>query len=167
MADLALLGDGVVLLSNGSGYDPEATWLGSDWCGVLTGPCQLADLDGDGRMDVVETDLRGETHRERLRYALSTGYRFRTDVPNYHELDCRNSAQRCLFGDVDGDGRADVIDATPVSDFAGEDPGRNPGGVWISLNRRIWSEDVGPRKYVLGGSSITGSCEDLGLDPQY
>jgi hypothetical protein len=123
---------------NGTGFEPEASW-GTGFCkpfsvfAELVDPhCQLADMDGDWRADLVGLFPATNHHLKRLKIALSLASRFEYEVPNYHELDCRNPTG-CLFGDVDNDGRKDVID--PISSLTENDSanGRVPGYVWVSF----------------------------------
>jgi hypothetical protein len=133
--------------------------------GLCQGLCELADVDGDARADLVDMDWQFEHHLERVRIRQSTGYALST-ATNYHELDCRNT-QGCMLGDVDGDGRADVVDALrPPSKL---DPGldRDYGDVWVSTNTGLWSDPIGAVKPRAGGSlGSLSTCLDLpGFNP--
>ena len=145
-----------IYLSNGNGFDAGEDWAPTGywpqgWCS--SGQCQLADVDDDGRADLVEMYESGVTSQERLRYALSTGRDFAAHVPNYHEIDCRNEAG-CLLGDVDGDGWMDSVDAVRVQLYGNDEPGREPGSIWISRARELWTNDIGPRS---GGGFLSGN----------
>lgn len=145
--------------SNGNGFEPGTEWAPTGywpagWCS--SGTCQLADVDGDERADLVELNPNGVKHRDRLRYALSNGSEFRADVPNYHELDCRNDSG-CFFGDVDGDGYMDSVDAVRFELNGNDEPGREAGSIWISRARELWTDSIGPRN---GGGWGDGSIWD-------
>ncbi len=167
MADLQL--GRAVFLSNGDEFEPAQEWAPNGWapegwCGNTT--CRLGDVDGDGRMDLIETNPSARTSRERLRYALSNGWRFVTEVTNFHELDCRNLSTHCMLADVDGDDVMDVVDAAHVVPTLVDpvyESGRTPGTVWVSRGRKVWSEPIGSRKSSgLYGLTIDPSCGDLG-----
>jgi hypothetical protein len=135
---------------------------GTDLC---RGLCELADMDGDARADLVDMDWQADHHLERLRIRQSTGYAL-SSVTNYHELDCRNT-QACLLGDVDGDGRADVVDA--LRDPSRIDPrfDRDYGDVWVSVSTGLWSDPIGAVKPRAGGSigSLSGCLDLPGFTP--
>lgn len=131
--------------SNGERFLPGTDWAPSGnapdgWCNNT--PCRLADVNDDGWSDLVEFRHSGERHLERVRYALSNGLRFRTDVPNYHEIDCKSNAT-CLLGDVDGDGAMDTVDAVRWELYP-TDPSRDPGDVWVSRARKVWTDSISP-----------------------
>jgi len=159
-----------ILLSTGSAFEAPEAWAPSGyfpggWC---TSECVLHDVDGDDRLDLVETNSTRRMHQDRIRYALSNGWAFATGVPNYHELDCRNQEEACLLGDVDGDGRMDVVDA--VGRFRSGGPRQrdhSPGDLWISRAMKVWTEDIGTRKNSgLAGLALRAGCFDEPLpDP--
>jgi len=155
-----------VFLSNGNGFDAETEWAPngyslSGWCNNKT--CQLFDVDDDGRLDLVEINPNADGHLARVRYALSNGWEFRTDVANYHELDCRDADNECLLGDIDGDRQMDVIDTVRASVGGMSGPGREPGAIWISRGHEPWTEDIGPLKNSgIEALAYNQRCTDLG-----
>jgi len=113
------------------------------------GKCQFADMNGDGRADVVDMDSSRKHHLNRVTIRQSTGYGL-TKVPHYHELDCRET-YGCQVGDVDGDGRPDLVDLSSKS-----------GRARVSLSTGLWSDDIGELKPRAGGSlGSLQSCLDL------
>jgi hypothetical protein len=120
---------------------------GEDAC---LGECQLADMNGDARADLVDMDWDQEHHLDRVRIRQSTGHGL-SNAAHYHELDCR-TVYGCQLGDVDGDGRPDLVDT-----FS-----NGPGQVWVSLATELWSDDIGEVKPRAGGSiGSLNSCLDL------
>jgi hypothetical protein len=135
------------------------------------GRCEVADMDGDHRVDLVALDASGEHHvglrskdvqhhLDRVRVGLSTGYRASTAV-NYHELDCRNSTG-CVLGDIDGDGKADVVDWVMDGD-GGKD--RADGDVFVSLSTEIWTDDIGFTNYVMPPALRSACWARAPIDP--
>jgi hypothetical protein len=91
-----------VSLSNGDSFAAPADWS-QDFCNSSE-TCTAADVDGDGKADAIalhEGVLGG------IDVALSTGAAFAPATSWMDQL-CTDG-QVCLFGDVDGDGRADAV----------------------------------------------------------
>lgn len=115
--------DGIyVAINTGSGLRPMSKWRAG--FGTATGwnvgvnPRVLADMNGDGRADVVGFDASG------VLVALSTGAGFAAPARWSTEFDSRSwlaHQQPRLVTDVDGDGRADIV-------------GFSRAGVRVSLN---------------------------------
>jgi hypothetical protein len=123
------------------------------------GVCEMGDMNGDGRADMVDVDARQGHHLERLRILQSTGYAL-SEATTYHELDCRNTLG-CLIGDVDGDGRDDVVDVLDGASALEGSRDRDLGTVWVSLAGEFFSDSIGP---VSSGGGSIGSlhqCMDL------
>jgi hypothetical protein len=117
------------------------------------GECRFADMNGDGRADLVDMDSGSKHHLNRVTIRQSTGFTGTglVKVPQYHELDCR-SVTGCELADVDGDGQPDLVDLTSSSS----------GEIWVSLSTDFWSDDIGEVKPRAGGSiGSLESCLDL------
>jgi hypothetical protein len=129
-----------------SGFEPTEL-LGLNAC---FGECRLADMNGDGRADLVDMDSARSHHLYRVEILQSTGYGL-SSVPQYHELDCR-SVLGCELADVNGDGQPDLVDLTSS----------NSGKVWVSLSTELMSDDIGELKPRAGGSLASMStCSDV------
>jgi hypothetical protein len=118
------------------------------------GECEFADMNGDGRADLVDMDSQWGHHLSRVKIRPSTGYGL-VKVAQYHELDCR-SAWGCELADVNGDGQPDLVDTTSSTS----------GKVWVSLSTEFLSDDIGEVKPRAGGSiGSMSTCLDLpGMD---
>jgi hypothetical protein len=98
-------------LSNGGVVALKFCWAGT---------CKLADVNGDGRDDLLVERPAQHHSLLRLEVALNDGSVFRTDWTQYHELDCMSDGG-CLYGDLDGDDDADAVE--PLSNWDGSAPG--------------------------------------------
>ncbi|MFE0588309.1 DUF2961 domain-containing protein [Micromonospora echinospora] len=99
-------GDVYVALSTGSGFGPGVKW--HDHFAIGDEMPAVGDVDGDGRDDLV-TFTRGTTGD--VFVSLSDGTRFVEDGWKWHEQLVLGD-QLPALGDVDGDGRDDVVTFT-------------------------------------------------------
>ncbi|WP_063798867.1 DUF2961 domain-containing protein [Nocardia sp. NRRL S-836] len=96
--------DVYVALSNGRRFVQDG-WKWHDHFAVGAERPAVGDVDGDGRADIVT--FSGGTSAD-VYVSLSDGTRFAQDGWKWHD-DLAGGAARALLGDVDGDGRADVV----------------------------------------------------------
>jgi hypothetical protein len=89
-----------VALSNGSSFGAPQAW--SNYFCVTGETCQVGDVNGDGRADVVAATGTGNVF-----VALSNGYSF--GAPQLWSNWFCISGEDCEIGDVNGDRRADII----------------------------------------------------------
>lgn len=84
-----------------SRFEPKKRWHA--WFCINDEQCELADINNDGRADLVAFD-----HKGRVYTALSVGSSFQGTGILGHSAFCYDP-QVCRLGDVDGDNRADLI----------------------------------------------------------
>jgi hypothetical protein len=96
-------GSVTVALSDGQQFQPGTRWhtalCANEW------DCRLGDVDGDGKADLVQFPKRRTV--QGVWVAKSTGKSF-ADPVLWHADVC-TAGQICRLGDVDADGRADVV----------------------------------------------------------
>lgn len=93
-------------LSTGSAFGTNAVW--NNFFCLLNETCALGDVDGDGRSDAMLFKPHASgVEKGNVLWARSTGSAF-TDVRYGHGYFCID-AERCLVGDVSGDGRDDIV----------------------------------------------------------
>jgi len=132
-------GDVFVLFWEGQSWRVELWLEGMTPIGTL----KLADMNGDGRPDLVSLRDQEEHALDRVRVYLSNGYEF-LDQVQYHELDCRNeTATACLAADVTGDGLADLVD---LVSFDRPEVGRHAGDVFVSRSTDFWTPALASAK---------------------
>ncbi|MEH1102803.1 FG-GAP repeat domain-containing protein [Micromonospora sp. CPCC 205561] len=99
-------GDVYVALSNGGGFGAGQKW--HDWFALGAEIGAVGDVNGDGRADIVAFthDAAGDVY-----VALSTGSSFAGTAVKWHEY-FSIAGEYPALGDVDGDGRADLVTFT-------------------------------------------------------
>lgn len=120
-------GDVYVATSTGLGFADSQKW--HDWFCIGEEVCALGDVDGDGKDDLLTfvRDTKPGDARGDVYLALSTGRGFAASS-RVHDWFCIGR-ETCAVGDVDGDGRADLIafvGSTQTGDGAGD--------VWVALS---------------------------------
>jgi hypothetical protein len=83
----------------------EGLYLWSDWACANNGRCRLADVTGDGRADLIGPTMF--LSRPYVYVSPSNGAGF--DPPQLWTMFLCGGNELCEFGDVDGDGRADLV----------------------------------------------------------
>jgi hypothetical protein len=134
-----------VALSTGRQFTNGGVW--NDGFCITEQACQLADVDGDGKADLVAfTPYTGLVW-----VSKSTGSSFGTNavLDNYFCI----VGERCQVGDVDGDGKADLILFKPNA------PGNQKGNV-------LWARSTGsgfePARYGHGFFCIDNEVCSVG-----
>jgi len=123
--------DVFVYRSEGDHFGEGASWwTPASWLPV---EFRLADVNGDRRADLIHQSAFPVEHAERVKIALSNGYAFRGDVPNYHEYDCLNTSG-CEYADTNRDGMIDVVDAVGPTNEIGTI--RPAGHVFVATSSR-------------------------------
>ena len=144
-------GDVYVALSNGHGFGPNPGAKWHDWFCLGDEICQLADVNGDGKADLVAfvRSAKPGNAAGDVYVALSNGHGF---APNpgerWHDWFCLGQ-EVCQSGDVNGDGSADILAFARSTKEGG---GR--GDVYVALaggNPRVAEQEmpVAPRSTVL------------------
>jgi hypothetical protein len=107
-----------VAVSNGVGFDPPREWHGFFAVSAWERP-RVADLNGDGRDDIVALGTNSPTANGDVYVALSDGTRF-VDVSGaanssskWHDWFAVRPEEEVRVGDLDGDGRDDLFTLLP------------------------------------------------------
>ena len=112
-------------LSEASRFTAGSRW--SDYFCTGQSVCEVADVNGDGRDDLVafvRTDH--VTDDSNVYVALSEGRRF-GPAQKWHDYFC-TLQEVCAVGDVNGDGKADLVA------FVRTNHGPNDSDVWVALS---------------------------------
>ena len=152
-ADVVGFGDGGAFasLSTGTGFTPPALWvnnfgrLAGGWQ-VANHPRMLADVNGDGRADVVGFGDDGAFA------SLSTGTGFTPPalwVNNFGRLagGWQVANHPRMLADVNGDGRADVV-------------GFGDDGAFVSLSTGVGTQPK-PGEVAVAGLEVTQAVQDM------
>ncbi len=92
-----------VMLNKGNGQMDGVVRRWHDFFCIDKEQCKLADVNGDGKADLVAFDHKGTVY-----VSLSTGNGFTGTGVKWHTSFCYG-AQECRLGDVNGDGKADLV----------------------------------------------------------
>jgi hypothetical protein len=92
-----------VMLNKGNGEMDGVVRRWHDFFCIDKEQCELADVNGDGKADLVSFDHKGTVY-----VSLSTGNGFTGTGVKWHKSFCYG-AQECRLGDVNGDGKSDLV----------------------------------------------------------
>jgi hypothetical protein len=105
------LGKVYVALSTGTGFRAPTLW--HDWFAVSTYERpRVADVNGDGRADIVTFATDSPTAQGDVYVAVSDGSRFGGNT-KWHDWFAVQQAEQVRIGDLDGDGRDDFFTFLP------------------------------------------------------
>jgi hypothetical protein len=132
-------GDAMTSLSLGDRFSAPARW--SDWFCIPGEQCELGDVNGDGKKDVISFDHNGNVY-----VALSTGSGFSGYGWKWHTSFCYGS-ETCKVGDFNGDGKDDILVFN------------NSGSVYVALSN---GNGFGPVQLWQSAFCYTGEVCDVG-----
>jgi hypothetical protein len=129
-----------VATSNGSSFVNEKLWHNSFCVDGMS--CAVGDVNDDGRDDIIAfvRSIYGGTAQNDVYVSLSTGSGF-AQTFKWHENFCSTS-DKCLVGDVDGDGKADAVVLSLDPDI-GTLVARSTGNGFAATNKLPSSRCIG------------------------
>jgi len=94
------------MLSNGDGkFKKNLGRYKGGWCSHANSMTQWADIDGDGKADIICDDLNGNHWA-----MLSNGDgKFKKNLGKFMTGWCKGSGSKVNWADIDGDGKADMV----------------------------------------------------------
>ncbi len=92
----------VALSSGANFYAGQGKW--HDWFCVYNQQCEVGDVDGNGKDDLIVFDRGGSGD---VWVAKSTGWDFNAGAGMWHDAFCHYD-EMCKVGDVNGDGKTDI-----------------------------------------------------------
>ncbi|MFI6333048.1 FG-GAP repeat domain-containing protein [Micromonospora chersina] len=152
-ADTSLPGmAGAVLVSLGTGNTPSfwKPW-GNGFCTTAGQECRLANVTGTPAADLVEFTRNTPGQEGDVRVAVAdAAHRHFSTATKWNDFLCPAAGETCLFADVNGDFKLDVVDFVHSAR-----PGRE-GAVFVALNHAGNSFDP-PALW-----AASGFCKDPG-----
>ncbi|HEY8515002.1 MAG TPA: M12 family metallopeptidase [Candidatus Binatia bacterium] len=137
-----IIGDVWVALSSGNRFAPPKRWHERMCTNDQT--CHVADVDGDGRADLIATPKRKRASG--VWVARSTGSGF-AGPQLWHASLCEAPAT-CQLADVDGDGRSDLL---KIDAKLGEiHVARSNGGAFVNAKRIASAQMAGGDAFATG-----------------
>ncbi len=123
---------------------------------ISIGNSQLADLNADGLLDLIDFGEGATNFDTPLQYRINTGAGFTT--PYLNAFPPQTNVRGNSFVDVDGDGRADLVAASTTTGVLQKSSFTRPGEPFTS-----YSALAGGNAKLCG----TASCTNAGVQSQY